>query len=193
MRAIALLTACCAGACTGARAANRPVPPTKSTATTAGRAPAAAPRTTPTAPGFVDTVAPPRLVTSGHDYATILRSLLEYSNWIVEHHVDPALVTRVAALASPWDTGLRRQITALRRLQLHYDEQYDGASNLTLVSTLPDVVSARYTQPITREAWLDAHGNTRRELRPSTPTTNYVVVMALVGPDRWRLVSVEPR
>ncbi len=144
-------------------------------------------------PDFVDTVAPPRLLTTGPDYRAILQSQLDYSNWIVEHDVDAALVARVAAPGSPWETGLRQTITRLQHDHLHYDEQYDGPSTLTLISTRPDVVSARYTQPITRERWLDGYGNVRREFRPPQPTMSYIAVMARAGDNEWRLVSVDER
>jgi hypothetical protein len=145
------------------------------------------------ASGFRDAVAPPPLVTRGPDHATILRSLLEYSNWIAEHHVDPALVRLVAAPGSPWESVLGHTIAELRHRREHYGETYDGPSTLTLVSTLPDVVSARYRQPITRETWLDARGTVVREYRPESPTTTYVVVMVLVSGGEWRLLSVDAR
>jgi len=153
--------------------------------------PAIAPRAH--ASGFHDAVAPPPLVTRGPDHAAILRSLLEYSNWIAEHDVDPALVRLVAAPESPWEFVLGHTITDLRRRREHYRETYDGPSTLTLVSTLPDVVSARYRQPITRETWLDGRGTVVREYRPPVSTTTYVVVMVLVSGGEWRLLSVDAR
>jgi len=196
VRAIALITALTAAACTGTVHAAPRGPATPDAfltdkSQTKPRHPRPNPRTPQ--PGFVDAVAPPPLVTTGHDYRTILRSLLEYSNWIVGHDVDASLITEVAAPGSPWESGLQQTVATLQRDRLHYVEQYDGPSTITLVSTLADVVSARYVQPITLEAFLDAHGNVRREVQPPNPTTSYVAVMVRLPDGRWRLASVDER
>jgi len=195
-RAIALITVLTAAACTGTPGAAHKSP-SKPDPILTDKSPTKPRHRRPIGqaarPGFVDAVAAPPLVTTGHDYRTILRSLLEYSNWIVGHDVDASLVAQVAAPGSPWESGLHQTIATLQRDRLHYVEQYAGPSTITLVSTLADVVSARYVQPITREAFLDARGNVRGDVQPPNPATSYVAVMVRLPNGQWRLASVDER
>ena len=149
--------------------------------------------TTSTTIGYHDRVAPPPLIETGTDYAAILTSQLEYANWIAEHDVDTSHIANVAAPGSPWETALRADVRELQHHHAHFDERYDGPAHIALVSVLPDVVSARYTQHLTRQAWIDARGNTTNVTIPTAPTTSYIVVMARVGPAGWRLVSLDRR
>ncbi len=95
--ALVLSVAACSSNDTKASAPTAP-PSTRAPTTP----PAPDPTTTTTVPlySFDNSVPPPKLINTGTDYKKIVKSLLDYSSWMVGHHPTRDAVDTIAAPGS---------------------------------------------------------------------------------------------
>jgi hypothetical protein len=207
---VGVLVACVLtlGACSTARRAAAPVPTT--TRPTTSTAPAYAPVTPadprrplpttttarpapPKAPtpefSFDDSVPPPKVINTGHDYVAILESLSTYSNWLASHHPDPVLMTGYIAPGTSRQSDFAALLTTLRSDHAREVEKRGGPNHYTIVSARPDAFSARVVEDVLLHEIVDSRGRVTSIDRFSTPTT-YVILAVLVS-GHWQVASVD--
>jgi hypothetical protein len=127
-------------------------------------------------------------VNTGTDYKAILQSLLDYGNWLAAHRPEPALAGNITAPRSQLQGAYRHDLTILRDQHKREYEVRSGPNAITVVSSKPDLFTARVVEQITATRVVDSTGRTTSQAVKPAATTTYNYVVASTG-NRWRLVS----
>jgi hypothetical protein len=138
---------------------------------------------------FDDSVAPPRLVNTGTDYVSILKSLESYGNWLAAHRPEPALALTTVAPGTRLLHDYLRDTTNLRDNNRREVERLNGPSEYTILSATPDAFSARVVENISAHQVVDPSGHVTSEARFTGPTT-YLDLVVLAG-GHWYLADIE--
>ena len=119
-----------------------------------------------------------------------MRSLLEYGRWIGWHHPDPVLVDRVYAAGGELARSIAADTDRMRAQHRHIVEVDSGPPDVTVLSTLTDVVSFRVGEHLAHRELVDATGRVIEHKGPGRE--QYLVSILRFAPDRpWRLSDVE--
>lgn len=193
-------------ACSGANTtASPPIRQTATTSTSARRTTATTGRpratttttTTRTPPpefgfpafSFDESVPPPKLVNTGTDYVAILKSLVEYGNWLGGHRPNPALTASIVARGTKLYDLYVQDLTRLRANGKRGIETLGGQSQFTILTVRPDAFSAKVVEDILVQKTVVASGRVTSEVHFTEPTT-YLRLAVLVG-GRWYLAASE--
>jgi hypothetical protein len=180
--------AACSDNCTNITAdtSERPAPAPVSSAT---RTTPPRRSTTPTVPlySFDNSVPPPELVNSGTDYKKIVRSLVDYGNWIMAHRPERRFIDEIAVAGSKSRAGGYQRLGILRRGRARLYETYSGPTTVDILDESEDVISARLTQHIAASVVVDRSGKIENRTTPGR--TRYDVLMVNVA-GRWYLSSL---
>ena len=190
-------------ACSGANTtASPPIMETAPTSTsaprTAGTATTGRPRATTTTTAtttpppefsFDESVPPPKLVNTGTDYVAILKSLVEYGNWLGAHRPNPTLTASIVARGTKLYDLYVQDLTRLRANNKRGIETLRGQSQFTILSVRPDAFSAKVVEDILVQQTVVASGRVTSEVHFTEPTT-YLRLAVLVG-GRWYLAASE--
>jgi hypothetical protein len=163
----------------GTATTGRPRATTTTTATT----------TPPPAFSFDESVPPPKLVNTGKDYVAILRSLVDYGNWLGAHRPNPTLTASIVARGTKLYDLYVQDLTRLRANSKRGIETLGGQSQFTILSVRPDAFSAKVVEDILVQKTVVASGRVTSEVHFTKPTT-YLRLAVLVG-GRWYLAASE--
>jgi hypothetical protein len=143
-----------------------------------------APPTTISVPpySFDDSVPPPKLIQTGTDYKAILESMLVYADWLAAHNADPLLVKRIAAPGSQAERGYTHDVTAIHNAGTRIFEVRSGTDDIQILTSKPNVFSARLIQDIRLRRFVRRDGFITSEEKPGT--TRYIFVVVKTG-GRW--------
>ena len=169
---------------------------TRRSTTTARPQPAATtPSTTTTATAttatrdfsFDESVPPPKLVNTGKDYVAIVRSLVEYGNWLGAHRPIPSLTATIVAKGTTLYDLYVQDLTRLSANHVRGIETLGGPSRFTILSVRPQAFSAKVVEDIRSQRTVVASGEVTSEVHFSEPTT-YLRLVVLVG-GRWYMAA----
>jgi hypothetical protein len=138
---------------------------------------------------FDESVPPPKLVNTGTDYVAILKSLVEYGNWLGAHRPNPTLTASIVARGTKLYDLYVQDLTRLRANSKRGIETLGGQSQFTILSVRPDAFSAKVVEDILVQKTVVASGRVTSEVHFREPTT-YLRLAVLVG-GRWYLAASE--
>jgi hypothetical protein len=181
------------GACSGgSKNAEQPVATPGSTAV--ARTSTTVPRSTTTTStpeySFDDSVPPPKLINTGNNYVAILKSFDQYGRWLVAHHPDPSLVSRIVATGTKQHRLFALDLVRLRDNGMRLIETL-GANKgtYTILSATADAFSARVVQDVRTHRTVDAAGRVTSHTDFSGATT-YLMLAVLIH-SRWYFAAVD--
>jgi hypothetical protein len=136
---------------------------------------------------FDESVPPPKLVNTGNDYVAIVRSLVEYGNWLGAHRPIPSLTATIVAKGTTLYDLYVQDLTRLSANHVRGIETLGGPSRFTILSVRPQAFSARVVEDIRSQRTVVASGEVTSEVHFSEPTT-YLRLVVLVG-GRWYMAA----
>ena len=136
---------------------------------------------------FDDSVPPPTLVNTGNDYVAIVRSLVEYGNWLGAHRPIPALTATIVAKGTTLYDLYVQDLTRLSANHVRGIETLGGPSRFTILSVRPKAFSAKVVEDIRSQRTVVASGEVTSEVHFSEPTT-YLRLVVMIG-GRWYMAA----